>query len=274
LSKQPALRTRSVELEIAVDAPVAAVWNALTDPEQLVNWFPLEASGSSEEGGTITFSWDEGCEWSTTIDLLETNSHVRWVDPPAEGSDSEQPSVAVDFYLEARGDKTILRLVHSGFSASSDWDEYYDATEAGWTYFLYNLQHFLGRHPNTSRSMVWERRPTKKEPSEIWRQLFGPEGFQLAPSPDEVGPGDRFSFQLADDAFEGVVGYVRSPANFAGSIEALNDALLFVEVEPGKERRHCGLWLSTYGLLPDRVRTLQERLTQVASQIFGEPAGG
>ena len=36
-------KTRTIETEIRIDAPVDQVWQALTDPEELVRWFPLEA---------------------------------------------------------------------------------------------------------------------------------------------------------------------------------------------------------------------------------------
>jgi uncharacterized protein YndB with AHSA1/START domain len=269
--EQPAPKTRSIELEISVDAPVATVWNSLIDPEQLANWFPREASGSSEQGGTLTFSWDEGCEWTTTIDLLEPNSHVRWVDPPVEGADPDATPAAVDFYVEARGGKTIVRLVHSGFSASSDWDEYYDATEAGWTYFLYNLQHYLERHSSTPRDMVWERRRTTKAREEIWQRLFGPDGFALDPTAERTSRGKRYRLRLGELSSQGVVATVKPRAHFAGTAEEWNNALLFVEFETGTQQWHCGLWLSTYGLPSDKVTTLQRQLGEVADRVFGEP---
>jgi uncharacterized protein YndB with AHSA1/START domain len=50
--EQPAPKTRSIELEISVDAPVATVWNSLIDPEQLANWHhrPAGTEQSCEVG--------------------------------------------------------------------------------------------------------------------------------------------------------------------------------------------------------------------------------
>ena len=41
--------TRVITKEIVIDAPIEAVWKALTDAEELCNWFPLQAdlSGSA-----------------------------------------------------------------------------------------------------------------------------------------------------------------------------------------------------------------------------------
>ena len=63
--------TRAIELEIEIAAPVAAVWNALTSAEQLADWFPKDARGSAEDGGAVTFSWDEGVEWTTNVHVVE-----------------------------------------------------------------------------------------------------------------------------------------------------------------------------------------------------------
>lgn len=36
---------RSIETEILIDSPVEAVWKALAEAEELMRWFPPQASG-------------------------------------------------------------------------------------------------------------------------------------------------------------------------------------------------------------------------------------
>lgn len=261
--------TRSIELEVTVNAPVEVVWNALADPEKLANWFPLRASGGSGKGATVSISWDPSTEWTTTIDEWVPNKHLRWVDPPAaEGL----PPSAIDFRLESKGGRTIVRLVHSGFGASADWDDMYDATVGGWTYFLYNLQHYLEHHPNVSRNMVWTRRPTTKSPSEIWERLLGDDGFGIQPGPDAIASGQSYRIDSLGEPVTGTVRMFNAPKHFAGTADSLEDGLLFVECEPGSDKRHVGIWLSTYGLTDDRVGGLQTRLNAIADRVFGTQA--
>lgn len=82
----------------------------------------------------------------------------------------------VDYYLEARGGKTLLRLVHS-FGTGADWEqEYYDSTSRGWRFMLANLRHYLERHPGTPRRVAWSRLRLALPPEEIWQRLMSPEG--------------------------------------------------------------------------------------------------
>jgi hypothetical protein len=53
-------------------------------------------------------------------------------------------------------------------------------------------------------------------------------------------------------------------------LPSLNEALMFVEMEPGKSKFHTGLWLSTYGVPQDRVETLRIGLRESADRIFAE----
>ena len=62
---------------------------------------------------------------------------------------------------------------------------------------------------------------------------------------------------------------VRHARVFAGTVQELNDALLFVELEPGEQPR-CGIWLSVYGAAPDPA--LQTALSALAARLFAEPA--
>jgi hypothetical protein len=55
-------------------------------------------------------------------------------------------TLAQDFYLEARGGVTVLRLVHSGFPDGSGWDHEFNGTKSGWPIYFRILRHGLTRH--------------------------------------------------------------------------------------------------------------------------------
>jgi uncharacterized protein YndB with AHSA1/START domain len=254
---------RSIDLKVSIDAPTAAVWDALTDPAQLANWFPPISSGSSAVGGKLLISWGPSMEWTTTVVAAEPNRHVRWVDDPS------QP-LAVDWTIDGRGGKTVVRLVHSGWSAESTWDDQFDATNAGWSYFLFNLRHYLERHRGVRRAMVSERRPTTMSHAALWERLTGPEGFAVsAVGHAKVRAGDRARIQLGRDPQRLDIAHCVAPKHLWGTLPGLSDAVLFIEMEPGNPGYHCGVWISTYGLSEERVKELREATAEIVEHIFG-----
>jgi uncharacterized protein YndB with AHSA1/START domain len=253
---------RAIELDVTVDAPAAAVYAALTDPAQLASWFPPVASGSSAVGGKLLISWGPALEWTTTVVTAEPNRHIRWVDDPSS-------PLAVDWWIEARGGKTLVRLVHSGWSADAGWDEQYDATSAGWQYFLFNLRHYLERHRGTRRVLVSARRPTTLPRAEVWDRLLGAAGFALnARDRSDVREDGRVLLQLGNDPQRFDIAHSVEPTHLWGTLPGLSDALLFVEMEPGNPGYNCGIWLSTYGLNAERTAVLQQALSAMAERVI------
>ena len=153
-------QTRSVDAEIEINAPLEAVWKALTDTEELARWFPLEAGKNPD--GTLWMAWRNEFRWDSRIEITAPPRHFRYVTVESlageqhEGKTSQPNTTqveptATDFYLETRGGKTVVRLVHSGFSAAAEWEALYDGTKRGWKFQLWSLQYYLEKHPGTAR---------------------------------------------------------------------------------------------------------------------------
>ena len=53
--------------EIVFPAPPDEVWEALTDPEQLEEWFANDVELDAREGGEGVFRWDDGEERHATV---------------------------------------------------------------------------------------------------------------------------------------------------------------------------------------------------------------
>ena len=261
---------RAIAMTVELPASADAVWTALTDGEELSRWFPLQARVTPGASGSVWMSWGPDFAFEAPITAWEPGRHLR----VSEGTGPAGLPVAVDYYIEARGGgTTILRLVHSGFGADARWDDQYNATEGGWTYFLFNLRHYLARHAGTPRDMVWDRRPPRRSRAEVWRLLLGGGAYTPGGPAGGVSEGGRFTFALGAGApsLSGTAAIVRpSSGHFAGVVEGLNDAAFFVELEGGPEDGwHCGVWLSTYGLPADQVRQLQSALTARLDELFG-----
>ncbi|NNM32259.1 MAG: SRPBCC domain-containing protein [Gemmatimonadetes bacterium] len=257
--------TRDVDMEVQVDAPADAVWRALTQPEEISRWFAPSVSGEPGPGGHITVSWGGG-EWTSKIVAWDVGRHLGLRDMVPEGQEAPEPGTALDYFVEEREGKTVVRMVNSGFSAGDDWDDYFHMLENGWAFFLWNLRHYLERHRGSPRNMISSRPWVSGSRDEVWERVFGPEG--IADAPD--GAGKPFTMTLGDTTLEGESVLSDRPWAFAGRLSSLDDGVIHVEMEGAGDRWKMGLWLSGYGVDPSRCEELQSALDAQMARLFPE----
>jgi uncharacterized protein YndB with AHSA1/START domain len=71
-----------VKREVVVEAPVEEVWDALTDPERLEEWFSEDGESRDlvveevETGRRVAYTWEEG---EVAIELEEVGDGTRVV---------------------------------------------------------------------------------------------------------------------------------------------------------------------------------------------------
>jgi uncharacterized protein YndB with AHSA1/START domain len=265
-------KPRVIELQVTIHAPRGAVWAALSEPSELARWFPPTVEGKPGFGEMLVLSWGPEVHWRTRVAAWEPGRHLRWQDVPASaepGAPSPVP-MAVDWTLEASGGEVVVRLVQSGFGEGETWDDYYDGTDIGWRFFLNALRHYLERHRGMARTMVSIRRPARGGPLVPWKRLWSPEGLFPTAAVESFAPGKAFELSLGRERLAGTVDFVRAPSHFWGRVENLNDAPLLVEMEVGRDRLHCGIWLSTYGVSVERTQSVQRELTAMADRAFNQ----
>ena len=232
--------SRRTEVTKELNAPVDAVWRALTEARSLEQWFPVEARVTPGPNGTIWLSWGDGAEGEGRIFHWEPNQRFGW------SEDFGGQRLATDFFLEARGANTVVRVVTSGFSDDAQWDDDFHMLEAGWQYFMAHLQVYLERHDGATRVLVRHRRQTALPKAEAFARLVRALGFVAMPEPDS-----RVSVTTREgDFLEGRVVALNPGTQLGLQIDNLNHAMLFVEMEGKKAASKPALWLSTYGL-PD-----------------------
>jgi uncharacterized protein YndB with AHSA1/START domain len=71
-----------VEREIVLESPMDDVWTALTEPEQLEEWFANDVELDLREGGRAAFRWENGEERGAVVEELEVKRRLvlRWLD--------------------------------------------------------------------------------------------------------------------------------------------------------------------------------------------------
>src|SRR5262245_32300991 len=114
---------RAVERTIEIAAPTDVVWRALTEAEELMRWFPLEARVTPGLGGSVWMRWDAEDPDTSRIAIWEPGRRLRLEDVAGSWS-----GIATDYHLRpsASGESTILRVVSFGFGDGASWDDTVD----------------------------------------------------------------------------------------------------------------------------------------------------
>jgi uncharacterized protein YndB with AHSA1/START domain len=172
VNKEPSGR-RSVQAEVEVPGTPEQVWQAIATGPGISSWFvPTEVD--ERQGGAVTANFGPGMESAATI--------TTW-DPPrrfvADSQDMgpEAPPVATEWIVEARdGGTCVVRVVHSWFASTDDWDNQFAGHEQGWVAFfrilrLY-LAHFRGQPCTAIQLMGIASEPV----TAAWEALTGPLG--------------------------------------------------------------------------------------------------
>jgi uncharacterized protein YndB with AHSA1/START domain len=258
---------RVIETQIEIDAPVETVWKALTEPEELTNWFPLEARLTPGVGGSLFYSWGGDLQGDNRIEVWEPNRHLRttWFEPASETPDR----LMVDYMLESHGGKTVLRLVHSGFGADAKWDEEYDGINRGWTVELLNLRHYLECKLGKKRHVAFVRVGIDLSFPQAWERLWSADGLLAQgemPGPNE---GDRYAFTTAQgDRLEGRTLAFIPPNDFSGTVENLNDAVFRAAVEKCGAGPEALFWLSSWDMSTEQVEEIGGRWKELLTALM------
>ncbi|HUM13329.1 MAG TPA: SRPBCC domain-containing protein [Myxococcaceae bacterium] len=267
-------KTRSLVLEAHLPGTPDELARMLTDPLELARWFAPFVEGPGTPGALVTFRWSPDMVWKTRPEIIEPGRRVLWRDAPPEEQPGGPPgaTMVIEWSLAAEAGGTRLRLVHSGFGEGAEWEDQYDATNAGWRFFLWHLEETLRHHRGADRAVVWERRASGLSRDALGERLFGPAGLALSPARPAPGTVAHLSLGGTPRRFE--VANAHLPTHLWGKFPGLGGAILLVEMEPGRTGPfHTGLWLSTWGLAPDVLASLRAGLRAMADAVFGPPPG-
>lgn len=150
----------SIEREIHVDASPEVVFEVVSRPEHLKEWWPDEADFEPEVGaaGRITFHGSTPGEGNVvSIMVIEVQPphrfSFRW-DYEVGAVPGPGDSMLVTFDLEPSGDGTRVRMTETGFRERG-WEaavleQSYQDHVQGWGYFIPRLGDYVARLMSTS----------------------------------------------------------------------------------------------------------------------------
>ena len=130
---------------IVINASPEVIFKAITDPEELTQWFPDKAVFQPSTGGKVSFDFSEkqsekevGCKVRGTIVEFISNKKISYTWERTD-TRSKNSKTLVTWELEKiKDDGTKVNLKHTGFTTSDMAKEH----DEGWTYFLPRLKKY------------------------------------------------------------------------------------------------------------------------------------
>lgn len=149
----------SIERAIRIDAAPEIVFDVVSDPAHVQQWWPDEAHYEVAPGGAgeIFFS-NAGEKFAVAIQVVDAIPYrlfsFRWTHPAGEEPKADN-SFLVTFELEPAGGGTLLRMTETGFREHG-WEaavleEAYREHAQGWDYHLARLVSYVARYQETAR---------------------------------------------------------------------------------------------------------------------------
>ncbi|TAH39702.1 MAG: SRPBCC domain-containing protein [Planctomycetota bacterium] len=169
VKKEPSGR-RSVQVEVEVPGTPEQVWQAIATGPGISSWFmPCQVDG--RVGGSIACDFGSGMVSGAKITVWEPPHRLV-----AEDSTWLQggPPVATEWIVEARGGgKCVVRVVHSLYASTDQWDDQIESTETGWPSFFHVLRYYLQHHAGERSATAHAVAFTTGTPEEAWNRLAG-----------------------------------------------------------------------------------------------------
>jgi len=169
---------RHVQAEVEVIGTPEEVWNAIATGPGISAWFVPTQVETDEHGKPAKvvshFGPDPSMDAVATVTTWDPPRRFVAESPAERPND---PAVATEWTVEARsGGSCVVRVVHSWFASSDDWDSQFEGHEFGWAAFfrilrLY-LRSFAGQPCSPFQSMAF----TPEPPSRAWAILTQPLG--------------------------------------------------------------------------------------------------
>jgi uncharacterized protein YndB with AHSA1/START domain len=192
---------RFVAVEVETPGTPEEVWQAIATGPGISAWFvPTDIEG--RRGGAIVshFGPEPGMDSRATV--TEWQPPQRFAAESDDGFAPGAPPLATEWIVENQtGGACIVRVVHSLFADSDEWDEQLMAPEQGWPVFFRILQMYLTEFAG-ERSATLQIMGASPLPHEAaWKTLRD----DLAVA--KVSARERLEIEIAGQPFVGTVAW-------------------------------------------------------------------
>ena len=134
--------SRSINQSVRVQAPLAEIFKAFTDAEQMERWWPSAVESDPKTGGSFKYTFayldpaEPAHERAGQYASVVPGQSIAypWNIPGME------PSTNVAIQFSSDGDETVVALEHTGWPADEAANEVFEMHDKGWAGFLSNLK--------------------------------------------------------------------------------------------------------------------------------------
>jgi uncharacterized protein YndB with AHSA1/START domain len=191
---------RSVQVEVEVPGTPEDVWQAIATGPGISSWFvPTEFEESDGKPVAVTCNFGPGMAPRSTV--------TAW-DPPrlfaAQGEGwGGTPPIATEWSVEARaGGVCVVRVVHSLFASTDDWDNQLESAASGWPGFFRTLRIYLTHFRGQRSALMQFVAPVALTEAEAWETLTAALGLK------GMSVGQRWAAPPGVPALTGVMEYI------------------------------------------------------------------
>ncbi len=166
---------RSVRVEVEVPGTPEQVWQAIATGPGISAWF-VPTTLEPKVGGTTTCDFGGGMVSSAKITAFEPPFRFAAESP---GWAPEMPAMATEWTVEAKGGgRCLVRVVHSMFASTDDWDDQLTGTEHGWPGYFAVLRRYLESFAGQPAAQIQANAMAAAPLAEAWAKFAA--GLQLA----------------------------------------------------------------------------------------------
>jgi uncharacterized protein YndB with AHSA1/START domain len=191
---------RSVQVEVEVPGTPEEVWKAIATGPGISSWFvPTEFEERDGKPVAVTSKFGPGIEARAAV--------TAWNPPVMFAAQGEclgcMPPIATEWSIEARaGGVCLVRVVHSLFASTDEWDDQLEGVKSGWPGFfrtlLIYLTHFRGQRSEIRQFVA----PVAGTEAEAWETLIAALGQK------GLSVGQRWTAPAGVPSCSGVAEYV------------------------------------------------------------------
>lgn len=122
---------------LIINAPAMTVFAGFTEPEHLVNWWPLQCSGQAVPGGVYNFNFTDEYDWYAYVDAIQTGVSCSW---KMSQADEDWNPTSFGFEIEERDGACMLRFFHKDWQYAND---HFKISSYCWAILLSGLKAYL-----------------------------------------------------------------------------------------------------------------------------------
>ncbi len=197
--KDPSGR-RFIALETEVPGTPEEVWQAIATGPGLTAWFvPTQLEGRVK--GSMVMNFGPGME--SKAEIQEWDPPRRFTAENPEGMGPGSPPMATEWTIEAKAGGTCrVRVVHSWFASTDDWDKQFESVEKGWPAFFRILNRYLSPFRGQPCNQIQLMAMASGTQEKVWSEFAQPLGLTGA------NAGQPVKSSVDAPRFEAVVEYV------------------------------------------------------------------